>query len=79
MSLHDRNFSLHGAVHDLETRLIARALGEARGSVTKAARLLGVSHQLLTNMLNTRHTKLQQKRTPVRKRLRSIIAKDKKE
>jgi tetratricopeptide (TPR) repeat protein len=79
MSLHDRNFSLHGAVHDLEARLIARALGEAGGSVTKAARLLGVSHQLLTNMLNTRHTKLQQKRTPVRKRLRSIIPKDKKE
>lgn len=76
MSLRDRNFSLHGAVHDLEARLIGRALTDARGSVTRAARLLGVSHQLLTNMLNTRHTKLQQKRTPARKRLRSIIPKE---
>lgn len=77
-SLYDKNFSLHGVVHDVEARFIAKALDEARGSVTKAARLLGVSHQLLTNMLDTRHRKLRAKRTPVRKRLKSIIQKDEK-
>ncbi|HYN86171.1 MAG TPA: tetratricopeptide repeat protein [Pyrinomonadaceae bacterium] len=70
--LGEKNFSLHGAVHDLEARFIALALEEARGSVTKAARLLGVSHQLLTSMLGTRHKTLRAKRTPARKRLRSI-------
>ncbi|HEX5707127.1 MAG TPA: helix-turn-helix domain-containing protein [Pyrinomonadaceae bacterium] len=73
--LNDRNFSLYGAVHDLEARFIEQALDAAGGSVTKAARRLGISHQSLTLMLDTRHKKLQKKRTPAKKRKRSIIQK----
>jgi DNA-binding transcriptional regulator YdaS (Cro superfamily) len=43
--------------------------------VTKAARLLGVTHQSLNAMLEGRHERLQQKRTPPKKRLKSIIKK----
>lgn len=71
--LRDRQFSLHGAIHDLEARFIAQALDESGGSVSRAARLLGVGYQSLVNMLNTRHKKLLPKRTPPRKRKRSII------
>lgn len=68
-------FNMYEAVHDFEARLIRRALEEARGSVTKAARLLGLTHQTLGTILNTRHKSLADKRTPVRRRLRSIIKK----
>ena len=74
--LHDKNFSLFSAVHDLEARLIEQALEEGDGSITKAARLLGVRHQTLGSMLRTRHKGLLKKRTPAEKRLRSIIKKD---
>ena len=68
-------FSMYEAVHDFEARLIEQALEEARGSVTKAARLLGLTHQTLGTILNTRHKSLADKRTPVRRRLRSIFRK----
>ncbi len=71
--LSDRNFSLHGAVHDLEARFITQALDETGGSVTRAAKLLGLGHQSLTNILNARHKRLLQKRTPPRTRRKSII------
>jgi transcriptional regulator with GAF, ATPase, and Fis domain len=74
--LHDKNFSFYSTVHDLEARLIEQALEEAGGSITKAARLLGVRHQTLGSMLRTRHKRLLKKRTPAEKRLRSIIKKD---
>jgi transcriptional regulator with GAF, ATPase, and Fis domain len=68
-------FKMYEAVHDFEARLIEQALEEARGSVTKAARLLGLTHQTLGTILNTRHKSLADKRTPVRRRLRSIFRK----
>ena len=68
-------FNMYEAVHDFESRLIERALEEADGSVTKAARLLGLTHQTLGTILNTRHKSLAGKRTPVRRRLRSIFKK----
>ncbi|HEX7316000.1 MAG TPA: helix-turn-helix domain-containing protein [Pyrinomonadaceae bacterium] len=68
-------FNMYEAVHDFEARLIERALEEAGGSVTKAARLLGLTHQTLGTILNTRHKSLADKRTPVRRRLRSIFKK----
>jgi tetratricopeptide (TPR) repeat protein len=71
----DRNFTLPGAVHDFEAKLIERALEETGGSLTKAARLLGLTHQTLGSILNTRHKKLSPKRQPARKRLKSIIKK----
>ena len=73
--LGDGGFTLFGAVHDYEARLIERALEEAGGSVTKAARRLGLTHQTLGTILNARHSPLADKRTPVRRRLRSIVRK----
>jgi len=54
----------------LERDVLKRALEQAEGSVTHAARSLGISFQALTYMLNTRHKDLLKYRTPVRHRLR---------
>lgn len=56
-----------------EADLIKRALEAANGHITPAARLLGLSHQGLSAILQTRHKDLLSARTPVRKRRRSII------
>jgi tetratricopeptide (TPR) repeat protein len=72
----DKNFTLPGAVHQFESKLIERALDEAGGSLTKAARLLGISHQTLDSILNKRHRPLAGKRKPRQRRLKSIIKKD---
>lgn len=69
----DRNFTLPGAVHEFEAKLIGRALEGSDGSVTRAAKLLGLTHQTLNSILHTRHKQLSAKRKPVRKRLKSII------
>jgi DNA-binding NtrC family response regulator len=74
--LRDRNFNLYSALREFEARLIEQALEEAGGGVTKAARLLGMRYQTFTNLLNTRHKKLLKKRTPAKKRKRSIIKKE---
>jgi DNA-binding NtrC family response regulator len=66
-------FSLPEEVRLYEERLIERALKEAHGRVTHAARLLGLSHQTLTAILESRHKRLLQLRTPVQPRRRSII------
>ncbi|HEY0173451.1 MAG TPA: helix-turn-helix domain-containing protein [Pyrinomonadaceae bacterium] len=71
----DKNFTFPGAVHEFEANLIERALEEAGGSVSAAARLLGLTHQTLGSILNTRHKQLAAKRKPPQKRLRSIIKK----
>jgi tetratricopeptide (TPR) repeat protein len=76
VSLRDKNFSLYGAVNEFEAKLIEQALEETGGSVTKAAKLLGLKHQTFIAMLQTRHKGLQRKRKPPEKRLRSIIKKD---
>jgi tetratricopeptide (TPR) repeat protein len=73
VQFHDKTFSFYSAVHELEAKLIERALEEAGGSVVRAAKLLGLKHQTFTSMLQTRHQKLLAKRTPREKRLRSII------
>lgn len=76
VQLREKNFTLFSAVHEFEAKFITQALEEAGGSVTRAAKLLGIRHQTLTSMLDTRHRGLSKKRTPVKKRLRSIIRKD---
>jgi tetratricopeptide (TPR) repeat protein len=76
MQLHDKNFSFYSAVHELEAKLIEQALEMEAGSVSRAARRLGLKHQSLSHMLRARHKKLLGKRTPPEKRLRSIIKKD---
>jgi transcriptional regulator with GAF, ATPase, and Fis domain len=69
----DKNFSLYSAVQSLESKLIEEALEESGGSVTRAAKLLGLKHQTLIAMLQTRHKELQKKRIKPERRLRSII------
>jgi tetratricopeptide (TPR) repeat protein len=69
----DKNFTFYSAVQELEEKLIEWALEEAQGSVVRAARLLGLKHQTFSSMLNQRHKKFLEKRTPLVKRLRSII------
>lgn len=71
----ERNFSLPGTIHNIEARFIEKALEEAGGSVTRAAKLLGIPRQSLANLLKTRHRKLLGKRTPAKQRKRSIIRK----
>lgn len=66
-------FSLDSEVLRYEASLIRRALEESGGSVTRAARLLGVTHQGLAFILNGRHSELLSIRTPVKRRRRSII------
>jgi len=66
-------FSLDAEVLKYESNLIRQALEEAGGSVTRAARLLGVTHQGLAFILNGRHTDLLAIRTPAKKRRKSII------
>lgn len=54
----------------LERDALRHALESANGSVTRAARSLGISFQALTYMLETRHKDLLKYRTPVRPRKR---------
>ena len=68
-----KGFSLDSEVLRYEGNLIRRALQESGGSVTRAARLLGVTHQGLAFILNGRHSDLLAIRTPVKRRRRSII------
>jgi tetratricopeptide (TPR) repeat protein len=70
-------FSLSEEVRKHEARYIARALREAKGVVTIAAKRLGISYQKLQYLLETRHKDLVPARTPVQKRMRSIIKKRK--
>jgi two-component system response regulator HydG len=56
-----------------EKGLIRRALDSAQGGVTRAARLLGTTHQALIAILNTRHQDLLDVRKPAQRRRRSII------
>jgi tetratricopeptide (TPR) repeat protein len=54
----------------LEHDVLKLALENAKGSVVRAARSLGISYQALTYMLNTRHKDLLKERTPPLPRLR---------
>jgi tetratricopeptide (TPR) repeat protein len=68
-----QDYSLETEVLSYEANLIRQALEATGGSVTRAARLLGVTHQGLAFILNGRHKDLLAIRTPVRRRRRSII------
>lgn len=57
-------------VRALEHNLIKHALEATEGSITYAARNLGMSYQALTYMLETRHKDLVPERSPVRHRQR---------
>lgn len=65
--------SLEAEVLRYEGSLIKRALESSGGSVTRAARLLGTTHQGLAFILNGRQRSLMSARKPVRPRRKSII------
>jgi tetratricopeptide (TPR) repeat protein len=73
LQIHDRNFSYYSALFELEGRMIEQALEETEGSITRAAKLLGLPRQTLDSILKARQKKLQAKRTPPAKRRRSIV------
>jgi tetratricopeptide (TPR) repeat protein len=62
-------------VHERESELIGAALVEAGGSVTRAARILSLTHQGLCYIINHRHKDLLVARAPIRVRRKSIIKK----
>lgn len=65
--------SLFEEVLRYEKTLIRRALDATQGGVTRAARLLGTTHQALIAILNTRHQDLLSARKPAQRRRRSIM------
>jgi tetratricopeptide (TPR) repeat protein len=65
--------SLEERVLRYEGELIKAALDASEGSVTHAARMLGVTHQGLAFILNGRQKSLLPSRKPAKKRRRSII------
>jgi tetratricopeptide (TPR) repeat protein len=67
--------SFEDEVHKRESELIRHALDKASGSVTRAARLLGLTHQGLCYIINHRHQQLLTARAPIRVRRKSIIKK----
>jgi transcriptional regulator with PAS, ATPase and Fis domain len=67
--------SLKAEVRHFESKLIQLALEAAKGSVTHAARLLGITHQRLCAMLQGRHKVLLPAKKSTRRRKRSVITK----
>lgn len=65
--------SLDEEIEFYERSLIQMALKVAQGRVTRAARLLGITHQRLASILQGRHKDLLTVRTPVKRRKRSIV------
>jgi tetratricopeptide (TPR) repeat protein len=67
-------FSLKAEVLRYESELIGRALRDADGVVSRAAKLLGFRHhQTFVALLNNRHKGLLHARTPIVPRRRSLI------
>lgn len=62
------DFNLTEEVRRFEARYIKKALIETGGSVTKAARLLGITHQHLSLLLKKRHRDLAYAKKPRRRR-----------
>lgn len=74
-SLNDlwKDFSLPEEVNAYEAKFILSALEDTEGSISRAARMLGLKHQSLAHMLATRHRDLEHARKPAKSRRRSII------
>src|SRR5215213_961483 len=65
--------TLEEEVNHFEARLIARALERQNGSITRAARELGLTHQGLSKILDGRQSTLAAARRPKRNRRKSIM------
>ncbi len=68
MKIDWENFSLSKEVLKFEAGFISQALKETNGAVTKAALLLGLSHQHLSLLLKTRHEELATIKKPRKRR-----------
>jgi tetratricopeptide (TPR) repeat protein len=75
--LDDKDFYLPDVIQAFEARFVEQALEKEKGSVTRAAKALGLTHQRFIYILEARHRNLLKKRTPSISRKRSIIRKDK--
>ena len=64
-------------VRQFESTLIRQALEDTKGSVTRAARTLGLTHQGLCYIINHRHQSLLSARAPIRVRRKPVIKKHK--
>jgi tetratricopeptide (TPR) repeat protein len=74
-----QDFSFKKEVLKIEKTFIEKALRDAGGSVTKAARLLGFRHhQSLIALINSRHRDLLGTRSAVRKRRHHLFSKPRK-
>jgi transcriptional regulator with PAS, ATPase and Fis domain len=62
------NFMLGEGMRRYEHDLIKQALAKSQGVLTKAARLLGVSHQRLSYLIEKKHKDLRSYRTLIRRR-----------
>jgi CheY-like chemotaxis protein/tetratricopeptide (TPR) repeat protein len=69
--LSDKDFSLPRVVRGYEARFVEQALELEEGSVTRAAKRLGIKHQTMTHLLKARHRQLLRKRTPAISRKRN--------
>jgi tetratricopeptide (TPR) repeat protein len=68
-----KDFSLTKAMRRYEKGIIQRALKDAGGIVTRAARLLGQKHNTLIRKLNAKYPDLLPQRTPAKQRKHSLI------
>lgn len=71
--LSDKDFYLPDVVRAYEAKFIEQALELERGSVSRAAKRLGIKHQSLSHIISNRHKPLLKKRTPLIPRRRGII------
>ncbi len=72
-SLINKPCHLQAEVMKYEASIVRRALAQSSGSVTRAARLLGLSYQGLAYVISSRHKSLLGERSPVRRRSRKHI------
>lgn len=62
------NLDLHSQIHSIEAAVIGEAMRKCDGHPTAAARLLGVPHQGLLYMLNTRHKEIPRSQKKARRK-----------
>lgn len=65
--------TLREMMRSYEREIIRQALRRSEGSITQAARLLGVSYQSLAHTIECRHKDLLHERSPIKRRRRSIL------
>jgi tetratricopeptide (TPR) repeat protein len=68
--LFNKRHDLQYEVLNFERSLISETLAKVDGKLTHAAKLLGVDYRYLSYVIETRHSDLLKKRTPVRRRPR---------